>query len=227
VKVAMHQSQYLPWPPLIRKINLVDHFVVMDSVQFQKNGVQNRNQIRNAQGAFWLTIPVTGGLDTTIAEKPVVDQRWRDKHWKSLEACYRRAPHWSTVGERLMLLYEHEYLTLGHVNGAFLVELLDLCGVSTPVTRLSRLHAEGAKSALVLDVCQRLGATVYRSGVGARDYLDVDAFAAAGIEVEFDDSEPPEYDQGYRDFIKGLSVVDYLMHADPDEIADYLEPTDE
>jgi hypothetical protein len=58
--VSIHQSQYIPWFPYFKKIAMSDIFVVMDNVQFQKNGVQNRNKIRNYDGDFWLTIPVTG-----------------------------------------------------------------------------------------------------------------------------------------------------------------------
>ncbi|MED5415780.1 MAG: WbqC family protein, partial [Candidatus Latescibacterota bacterium] len=34
-----------------------DHFILLDSVQFKKNEWQNRNRIKTAQGAQWLTVP--------------------------------------------------------------------------------------------------------------------------------------------------------------------------
>ena len=46
--VAIHQPQYLPWQPYFAKALASDLFVYLDTVQFQKNGVQNRNQVKTA-----------------------------------------------------------------------------------------------------------------------------------------------------------------------------------
>src|SRR5262249_2175495 len=54
--VAIHQPQYLPWAPLLAKAAACDVWVHLDSVPFQKNGVQNRNRIKTPQGPCWLTV---------------------------------------------------------------------------------------------------------------------------------------------------------------------------
>ena len=54
-KVSIHQPQYIPWPAYFDKILQSDIFVILDDVQFQKNGLQNRNQIKTPQGKAWLT----------------------------------------------------------------------------------------------------------------------------------------------------------------------------
>ena len=223
MRVAMHQSQYLPWPPYFKKVAAVDRFVLMDSVQFQKNGVQNRNQVRNRQGAFWLTIPVSGRLDDHIADKRIADASWTRKHWKSLQAAYGRAPHWAEHQDALAGLYQRSYAALGEANEAFIRFFLDALAIDTPLVTLSSLGVAGAKSELVLNACKALGADCYVSGHGAADYLDQDAFDAAGIGIEFMASQPPVYPQGHADFIPGLSMIDMLMHQDPDLIRAYLE----
>ena len=225
MKVAMHQSQYLPWPPLIKKIAGVDLFIVMDSVQYQKNGVQNRNQICNSNGAFWITIPVTGPSTATIAEKRIADQQWRRKHLLSIAQSYSRTPRWNELESMLTPLYEQEFETLGSANDTFLEAVLQRCRVATEVRPLSGVGAVGSKSDLVLDACTRVGATTYVAGHGALDYLDVESFARAGIEVQIEPSVPPVYDQGREVFIEGLSIVDMLAHVSDDQLADYLEAT--
>ena len=60
--VSIHQSQYLPWPAYFKKLAISDLFVILDSVQFQKNGIQNRNKLRNQEGDYWLTVPVIGSM---------------------------------------------------------------------------------------------------------------------------------------------------------------------
>ena len=58
MRVSIHQPQYLPWFPYIQKIISSDLFIFLDSVDFQKNGLQNRNKILTSNGPAWLTVPV-------------------------------------------------------------------------------------------------------------------------------------------------------------------------
>lgn len=222
MKLAIHQSQYLPWPPYFRKIARADCFVLMDAVQYQKNGVQNRNRIRNRQGEFWLTIPVTGSLNDTIADKRCADAKWSRRHWKSIQAAYGRAPNWPVYRDALEELYHREFETLGQVNADFLGFFLQALGIETPVVLLSSLDVEGRKSDLVLNICRSLGAGTYLSGHGAEAYLDASAFAQAGIRIEYIESRPPLYAQMHGRFIPGLSMLDMMLNASQQQLLEYL-----
>ncbi len=222
MKVAIHQSQYLPWPPYFRKIAQADCFVLMDDVQYQKNGVQNRNRIRNRQGAFWLTIPVSGSLADSISEKVCAGTRWRVKHWKSIQAAYGRSKYWSKYADGLAALYQDGYGTLGQANERFLKFFFQALEISTPIVRLSTLGVLGQKSERVLNICRHLGADIYLSGRGASAYLEPESFEQAGIRIEYMASQPPVYEQPYDDFIPGLSMIDMLMHAGPEQAIAYL-----
>ncbi|PYN08619.1 MAG: hypothetical protein DME02_07080 [Candidatus Rokuibacteriota bacterium] len=68
VRVAIHQPQYLPWLGYLAKWAAADLFVFLDSVQYEKNGWQNRNRIKTADGARWLTVPVHARLGTPITD---------------------------------------------------------------------------------------------------------------------------------------------------------------
>ena len=223
MRVAMHQSQYLPWPPYFKKIAKADLFVLMDDVQYQKNGLQNRNRVRNRHDAFWLTIPVSGRLQDTIADKRIADPRWAGRHWKSLQAAYGRAPGWDRHRDALESLYAGEYATLSEANEAFLRWMLNTLGIDTPIKKLSDLAVAGTKSGLVLNACLSLGADRYLSGMGAAGYLDLAAFREAGVAIEFMEAQPPVYRQYHGDFMAGLSMVDMLMNQDAERIRDYLE----
>jgi hypothetical protein len=222
VKVSMHQSQYLPWPPYVKKAAAADVFVWMDSVQYQKNGLQNRNQIRDHRQAFWLTIPVTGHLSDLIKDKALVDAHWKSKHWKSLEGSYRKAPRWAEHAPALKALYEAEYRTLDEANRAFFAWMLAAAGVKTKVVRLSELGVQGAKNELILDAMRALGSKTYVSGTGAKDYLDEALFAKAGVAIEYLESVPPAYPQFHGAPIPGLSMMDMLLNAEPAAVAAYL-----
>jgi hypothetical protein len=57
-KIAIVQSNYIPWIGYFDLINSVDEFVLFDDVQFTKRDWRNRNNIKTPNGTFKLTIPV-------------------------------------------------------------------------------------------------------------------------------------------------------------------------
>ena len=95
MKVAIHQPQYLPWLGYLAKWAAADVFVFLDTVQYEKNGWQNRNRIKTAAGAVWLTVPVHyRHLNQRIDETEIDYRRdWRTSHLNQFRDSYRRAPH--------------------------------------------------------------------------------------------------------------------------------------
>ena len=73
--VSIHQPQYLPWLGYFDKIDRADVFVLLDTVQYKKNEWQNRNRIKTARGAQWLTVPVTYRYPQLICEVGVNGRR--------------------------------------------------------------------------------------------------------------------------------------------------------
>ena len=66
--LAIHQPHYLPWLGYLAKWAAADVFVFLDTVQYVRNGWQNRNRIKTAAGPRWLTVPVHARLGTPLAE---------------------------------------------------------------------------------------------------------------------------------------------------------------
>ena len=64
--VAAHQPHYLPWLGYLAKWAAADLFVFLDTVQYEKNGWQNRNRIKTSEGARWLSVPVRARLGTGV-----------------------------------------------------------------------------------------------------------------------------------------------------------------
>ena len=62
MRIAISQSNYIPWKGYFDLIRSVDEFVLFDDVQYTRRDWRNRNRIKTADGPAWLTIPVqTGG----------------------------------------------------------------------------------------------------------------------------------------------------------------------
>ena len=216
--LAAHQSAYLPWLGLLQKVARADVFVYLDAVQFEKNSFANRNRIKTPQGPLWLTIPVKSQghmsgslLDLAIDER----QPWRAKHLKSIEANYRRAPHFEACWPKLQALLSKPAENLADFGWQELRFWRAEFGIATTLLRQSALPATGAKSDLVLDLCRQLRAGHYLSGALGRDYLRLADFAAAGIDVSFQNFAHPVYPQRWGEFVPGLSVIDFWMNCGP------------
>ena len=73
--VSIHQPHYLPWLRYLDKIARSDLFILLDDVQYEKNGFQNRNKIKTAQGWAYLTVPVQKPTRRTIRETEIDNRR--------------------------------------------------------------------------------------------------------------------------------------------------------
>ena len=152
----------------------------------------------------------------TYLEVELADDRWRKKHLASVEQSYRRAPHF----EEIFPLYEREVeagQTFVDLNIGLIDAFAAYLGIETRRVRLSELlDSFGQKTQLIVDVCEALGGTTYLSGTGGgRDYNDEALLREHGIEVRYDEFQPPEYPQLWGDFEPGLSILDLLFNCGP------------
>jgi hypothetical protein len=216
LKVAIHQPQYWPWPAYIHKVMSSDTFVYLDTVQYSKNGLQNRNQIKTQQKASWLTIPVTNRLGQTILETKIADKKAMGKHWKTLEASYRRTRGFHQWSDGLHSLFQTQTCSLCDLAIASTEWMLERLGVETKRVRASELSGVlGHGSKLVASICRSLEATTYLTGSGALAYMDREDFTAAGCDVWVQEWKSLEYEQAHPEigFIPDLSALDLLMNC--------------
>lgn len=225
MKVAIHQPQYFPWPPYLHKAMSADVFVYLDTVQFSKNGVQNRNRIKTPQGAQWLTLPVGHELGRSIADTRLADARTLEKHWKTIAGNYARTPGFALWRDELAALFEAPYGSLADVAVASTEWLLGKLGARTRRLRASGIaEAEGQASQLVASICRAVGATRYLSGTGALAYMREADFSEIGCELMVQRWTPFEYPQAYpaAGFCPDLSCLDLVLNA-PGEAAGLID----
>jgi WbqC-like protein family len=220
-RTAIVQSNYIPWKGYFDLMDDVDTFVLLDDVQYTRRDWRNRNRIKTALGTPWLSIPVTtrGRYEQRIDETRIADRGWARAHWSAIERAYRGAPHFAAIAATLAPLYDRlpdaELLT--EVNLALLRSLRDALGIDTPLARSADYAPAAERSRRLLDICLATDATQYVSGPLARDYLDVDLFERAGVEVVwFDYSGYQSYAQLHGAFEHHVSVIDLLFCAGDD-----------
>ena len=217
---AIHQPQFLPYLGFFHKVRHSDVLVVLDDVQFQKHGFQNRNLIKTATGGQWLTVPVQHHLGQRICDVAVGQtSNWRKKHWSSIQANYGRARFFELYAADLRGRF------LGRDDTQLLSVDLDLMrwamaalGVDVPVRLSSELDVVGGRTERLVGICRAVGADTYISGPGGRAYMDLSLFEDAGIAVQFQEYAAREYSQLFpqQGFLPSLAVVDALFNVGPD-----------
>ncbi len=217
--VAAHQLHYLPWLRYFHKIASCETFVVLDNIQFNKNGWQNRNKIKSPQGPLTLTVPVLQRLAQPLSEVEIdLKQNWCKKHWGSLSNHYRKAPYFKEHEIFFREVYNRPWKKLNDLNYEIFFYLIRALGIETKIIRSSDLSFRGEATERLIGICKDLGATVYLTGAYAAEvYLDTQPFEQEGLELLFQHFECPEYPQLYPGggFIPELSIVDLLFNCGP------------
>lgn len=212
------QPSYLAWIPLFARMAMSDVFVHLDDVEFSKNSFHNRNTIKTANGAVILTAPVrhTGNSKAFISDIPLdANQRWMEKHWRSIEMSYRRAAHFEELAPLIKPLYEREWKSLGDLNIALIETFKSFLGIKTPSYRSSEINVEGSGNLKLVNLCKKLGATSFIVKPGTADYHPPADFTPYGISFTHFAFSPFQYQQLYGDFLPNLSIVDFAMNCGP------------
>jgi len=225
-KVAIVQSNYIPWKGYFDLIAYVDEFIIYDDMQYTRRDWRNRNQIKTPQGKQWLTVPVKvkGKYLQTIRETELDGIDWAEKHWKALEQNYRRANCFQEIAAWLRPLYEIGKIThLTELNQRFLESICGYLGIGTKLSCSWDYPFIGEKSERLASLCAAASGQVYVSGPAAKDYLLDDVFSKKSIKVEwFEYSGYPTYKQLWGEFEHGVTILDMLFNCGS-EFAKYLK----
>jgi hypothetical protein len=219
-RVAIVQSNYIPWKGYFDLINSVDEFVLFDDVQYTRRDWRNRNRIKTPAGPAWLTIPVStsGRFEAAIREIRVSDTAWGSRHWRTIRANYARAAHFGTYAPLLEDLYAGcTDLHLSVINRRFLLAVCEMLGIRTKMSWSWEYQVDEGPTERIVSICRQAGAAVYLSGPGAAAYLNPQQFRDANVDlVYFDYSGYREYRQLFPPFEHRVSVLDLILNEGPD-----------
>jgi len=225
-RVAIVQSNYIPWKGYFDLIRAVDEFILYDDVQYTRSDWRNRNKIKTPQGSQWLTIPVEvkGKYYQSIQHTRISDPGWARQHWRTICHNYARAPYFAAYREQ----FEHLYLgceenLLSCVNHRFLGAICAMLGIGTQISWSMDYPVASAKTERLVDLSRLVGATEYLSEPAAKHYIVPELFEPAGITLCFATyCDYPEYPQMFGSFERGVSIVDLLFNTGP-KAAQYLK----
>ena len=217
--VSVHQPQYIPWLGYFDKIAKSDAFVFLDQVQYKAREFQNRNKVCAKDGCIWLTVPVISkGKSRQRISEVLIDNElpWRRQHNNSLQACYAGSCYFDKYFPFFRELYGRQWDKLIDLNVEIIDYILKELAISTPVYFESALGILGTKTGRIIEICKKLGADTYLSGVGGRDYLEEGKFEEEKIKLLYQQFVHPEYSQRFSSqengFMPQMSALDLLFN---------------
>jgi hypothetical protein len=229
--VAIHQPNFLPWLGYFDKLAQADVFVLLDNVPLQRTGgnYTNRVEMLISGKRAWVTVPIARAAETRerISEARIVDSGpWRRKVCAAVEQSYAHAPCFAEAMPLVRSLLDHAGDRLAEFNTAALRRLAAAVGLDPRrMIVASELRVSGAGTDLLVAIVRAAGGDAYLCGAGAGLYQEDEKFAAAGIELRYQNFRHPIYPQvNTPEFMPGLSIVDALMNCGAAGVVDLLAP---
>ncbi len=214
-RVAISQSNYLPWKGYFDTIASVDEFVLYDRMQYTRRDWRNRNKIKTRQGPQWITVPVQvkGKYHQAIDETELDGDAFIGEHLSAIRHSYARTPGFDAVFPWLEgLLRTAPLHTISTLNRHLLQAICLRLGIGTRIRDSSEFALADDRNERLLRICEELGADEYVSGPAAKGYMDEALFRERGVRVRWKSyAGYPEYEQPYPPFEHGVSVVDILL----------------
>lgn len=216
MKIAIVQSNYLPWKGYFDLIKSVDHFIFLDDVQYTKRDWRNRNLIKTASGVEWITIPTKGvSQSTLIDEVQILGVEWINDHKNKFKHNYSRSPFFETNFQFLSNLFDQisEEKYLSKINQFLIIEICKELNIQTTFSTANQKDMfPDSKSERLAHLCSVSGANTYVSGPKAKNYLNEKIFLERGINVEWFDYKIEVYKQLHGEFTPYVTVFDYLFN---------------
>jgi hypothetical protein len=212
-KIAISQSNYIPWKGYFDLINSVDDFVFFDEVQFTRRDWRNRNKIIINNLVKWITIPIKnkGNYKEKINKVIVNDTNWKTKHMKIFKQAYRKSKFLENTLNILDEALDGGEKNLSSINQKSIITISKYFNISTNFFDSSDFMEKKidnlSPSMRLIQICKKIKASIYVSGPLAKEYLDIDLFKKNNIEVQWFD-----YPNNKKNKKENLSVVDNLMN---------------
>jgi len=219
-KIAVMQPYLFPYLGYFQLIENVDEFIFFDNVNFQKKGWMNRNRLRDRQSDVIFSMPLKNASQNKFINETLISDLagFERMLLQKISHYYRKATYYNYVKNLLLGMFRtFEGKTLSDFNTFTTKNLANELGITTEFIYSSNLsfNLDGVGQEKIISICKTREADIYLNLPGGFHLYDNTAFTENNLNLEFIDVNPFSYDQGYKNFIPGLSVIDYLCHCGP------------
>lgn len=187
----------------------------MDNVQFQKNGLQNRNIIKTPTGNSYLTLPVFSKSNSLINEVNITNKIYIKKILKSLKQNYAKSKYFDVVFDNINeLVINKNYIKLHELNKDLIILSLNLMNAEVDIKFSSDFNLSSKKDDLVLELILSLKQNKYIMGPGGLNYMNLNKFTKNDIKLYKYKFNYKNYNQLWPKigFVKNLSIIDLLFN---------------
>jgi hypothetical protein len=226
MRLAISQSNYLPWIGYFKLISQVDHFIFYDSAQYTKNDWRNRNKIVRNRAIEWLTIPVQYSYSKSLSVSEVLlpDGAWRDLHLKRVDEAYGISRNFELFRPKFASALMDGSKSLSELNHSTVGLVCEFLGINTELDSVNQPNNFLGRSERLVDLCIRRNAETYVTTPKALNYLNLNLFEDKGIQVEVIDFSSciTPYSQKSNSFDPFVSIIDLIANAKLIEIRNRL-----
>ena len=217
MKIAISQSNYIPWPGYFCIIESVDLFIFLEDVQYTRRDWRNRNLVLSMDKAQWLTVPVItkGQYNQQIADVKIDGDQWKRKHLNTIYHEYKSSKHFDDVFTLYSECLEECTESLSSLNINLIKKICNYLSINTLLDSSEKIKSRNQANERLIDICKYYKGTKYISAPAAKNYLDTEMFNKEFIEVELFDYEfinNKLFEMSLSRDGKNLSILHGLMH---------------
>lgn len=216
-KIAILQSNYLPWKGVFDLINRVDVFVFLEDVQYTTRDWRNRNKILTLEGAKWITVPIANKDKRTqlICEAEINnEENWQKKHFNAFQTNYGKAEYYKKYKWIIEDIYLNKSWSKISDLNIYATKLISKeLGIKTEFVNSKDLNTSGAKDDKLIEICKKLNCDYYLSGPAAKNYIVNEKFKNNSIELEYMEYEYPNYKQVFDPFNHNVTILDLIFNC--------------
>lgn len=231
MKVAIMQPYFFPYLGYIGLIKHTDRFIILDTVQYIRNGWINRNRISKRDGDWhYINVPLLSHSRNTLIQNIRINNEtcWGGKILAQMEHYKKKAPYYKQVVGLLGHIFSNRFEDIVSLNKAVLQEIF--CYLEEPrdievFSQMSlTIDRPTSPDEWCLNICKSLeNVTEYWNPPGGKAFYDRSKYEASGIKLRFIEYDCPYYDQKQLAFQPGLSILDVMMFNSVVEIHDMLD----
>jgi hypothetical protein len=224
MKVSILQPHYFPYVGYFNLIKRSDIFVFLDDVDYIKREWKNRNKIRlnnSSTETSWISIPISKIyhknfkiINVKLNKQDLVEAQ--NQQINKLKNSYLKSPYFDQMMGIFKLNMEMEYNNLSELNINTIQSFFKLLKINTKIYKSSELNVTGKKNEKILNICKKLGASIYLANNKSKNYLEENKFLKQNITIEYQNFSHPIYEQYYDKkkliFTSNLSILDLVAN---------------
>jgi hypothetical protein len=227
MRVAIMQPYLFPYLGYYQLAAAVDRWVFYDDAMFIKQGYINRNSILFNGATYRFSVPIKDQSSFQLINEHHAIPPF-DKILRTISQAYVKAPNFALVFQMVASVLDGRETNIALMAGASLHAVFDYLGIGIQSSWSSAIpgHQRLKGQDRVLAICKTLGASEYVNPIGGLELYGEASFATRGIRLRFHRMRPVVYPQGDSPFVPNLSMIDVLMHNDPDKVKSLLREFD-